>query len=97
MPRHSGTGVKFVSWNCNGLNQPIKRSKVLDHLQQLGAHIVFLQETHLKSSSHIRLKGRWVSQVFHSSFNVKSRGVDKSVPFVCSNVIADPVCNRTAI
>ncbi|KAA0701525.1 LINE-1 reverse transcriptase -like protein [Triplophysa tibetana] len=94
MSRQSGTGLKLVSWNCNGLNQPIKRSKVLHHLQQLGAHIVFLQETHLNSSSHIRLKGRWVSQVFNSSFNGKSRGVailiHKSVPFVCSNVIADP-------
>ena len=94
MPRQSGTGLKFVSCNCNGLNQPIKCSKVLHHLQQLGASIVFLQDTHLKSSSHFRLTWRWVSQVFHSSFNGKSMGgailIHKSVPFVCSNVIAGP-------
>lgn len=89
----SGGGIRFCSWNCRGLNNPIKHSKVLHHLQHLGAQIIFLQETHLKISEHSRLKSKWIGQTYHSSFPGKSRGVaiifHRSVPFVCSNVIAD--------
>lgn len=44
----SGRNVTFVSWNVRGLNNPVKRGKVLSHLKTLGLDIVFLQETHLK-------------------------------------------------
>lgn len=90
---HSGNGLNFLTWNCRGINNPVKRSKVLHHLHQLNAHIIFLQETHLKVSQHSSLRCRWVGQVFHSSFQSKARGVaillHRSVPFTCSNVIAD--------
>uniref|UniRef100_A0AAX7SM32 exodeoxyribonuclease III n=1 Tax=Astatotilapia calliptera TaxID=8154 RepID=A0AAX7SM32_ASTCA len=91
--QQAGYSFKFCSWNCKGLNQPIKRSKVLHHLQFLGAQVVFLQETHLKISDHFRLRKGWVGQLYHSTFNSKVRGVailiHKSVPFVSSKVIAD--------
>ncbi len=67
--------IKFCSWNCKGLNQPIKCSKVLGHLQHLGVHIAFLQETHLKPADNVRLRKRWVGQLYHSSFPSKFRGL----------------------
>ncbi len=85
--------VRWVSWNCKGLNNPVKRNKVLIHLRKLKANFVFLQETHLCSSDHFRLKKDWVGQVYHSHFQFKSRGcgilIHKSTPFVISQVIAD--------
>lgn len=95
MTQHlSGRSFTFISWNCNGVNNPVKRSKILHHLQHLGAHIVYLQETHLKIHDHLLLRRRWVGQVFHSKFQGKARGaailIHRSVPFVCSDVIADP-------
>ena len=42
---------------------------------------------------HFRMSRDWVGQVFHSNIHSKSRGaailVDKSTPFVASEVIAD--------
>ncbi len=42
----------------------------------------------------MRLKSGWVGQAYHSSSVGKSRGVaiilHKSIPFVCSKVVADP-------
>lgn len=92
--RAGGNNLKFVSWNCKGVNEPVKRSKVLHHLHHLGAHIVYLQETHLKTKDHQLLKRRWVGQVYHSTFQSKARGtailIHKSVPFVCLDVKTDP-------
>ncbi len=84
--------VRWVSWNCKGLNNPVKHNKVLIHLRKLKANFVFLQETHLCSSDHFRLKKDWVGQVYHSHFQFKTRGcgilIHKSTPFVISQVIA---------
>lgn len=89
-----GGTLKFISWNCKGLNSPIKRSRVLHHLQHLGAQIIFLQETHFKPSAFPRIKCGWIGPSYYSSFHSKSRGVailiHKSVPFMCANVISDP-------
>lgn len=93
VPLSSGGDINFVSFNCKGLNNPIKCSKVLHHLSQSDAHVVYLQETHLRVRDQHRLRGGWVGQMFHSSFSGKSRGVTillhKSFPFVHSKVISD--------
>lgn len=34
--------------NVNGVNEPVKRGKVLSYLRALQADVIFLQETHLK-------------------------------------------------
>lgn len=65
----------FSSWNVKGINEPFKRGKVLAHLKSLNSEIIFLQETHLKKDSHLRLRCKWISQVYHSSFPFKTRGV----------------------
>lgn len=88
-----GTSLRFISWNIKGMGHPVKRSKVFTHLKQLKSSIVFLQETHLRNKDHHRLQCSWVSQVFHSEFNSKSRGVailiNKKVQFSATNIIAD--------
>lgn len=90
----NGCEIRFTSLNCKGLNNPIKRSKIFHHLKHLGAHIIFLQETHLKSSDHLKLKKGWIGQIYNSSFSGKSRGAailfHKSIPFIHSNTISDP-------
>lgn len=67
--RRSLADVKFVSLKCKGLNNPIKRSKVLHYLRHL-AHIIFLQETHLKDMDNVRLRKTWIGKIYHSSFKV---------------------------
>lgn len=90
---HMANSLRYVSWNCKAVNNPVKRNRVLNHLKSLKADFVFLQETHLRSVDHFRLKRDWVGQVFHSIFHSKSRGcailVHKSVPFVASDTIVD--------
>uniref|UniRef100_A0AAY4CVB6 Endonuclease/exonuclease/phosphatase domain-containing protein n=1 Tax=Denticeps clupeoides TaxID=299321 RepID=A0AAY4CVB6_9TELE len=89
-----GGNILFASLNCRGLNNPIKRSKIFHYLHHAGAHVIFLQETHLKPSDHVRLKKGWINQTYHSSFSGKARGVaillHKSVPFVHTSVVSDP-------
>lgn len=66
--------IRLTSWNVKGLNGPIKRSRIFSHLKCLNSDIIFLQETHLLNSHHLRLKNPWVWHIFHSKFNAKVRG-----------------------
>lgn len=85
--------LTFCTWNVKGVNEPVKRGKVLSHLKSLKADIIFLQETHLKNKYHNKLRCRWVNQVYHSTFSAKARGVaiviKKGVPFRQTSTIAD--------
>lgn len=85
--------LNFCSWNVNGINEPVKRGKVLAHLKSLQADIIFLQETHLKNDSHGRLRCRWLQQIYHSNFSLKARGaailIRRGVPFKQLSTIAD--------
>lgn len=60
-----GCMLQSTSWNIKGLNQPV-RSKVhvLQYLPSLGAHIAFLQETHMKDIHQSRLHKWWVVNCF---------------------------------
>ncbi len=44
--------VKIISFNVNGMLNPIKRNKVLAKMKKEQAHIVYLQETHLNDKEH---------------------------------------------
>ena len=87
--------LKFVSFNVNGLNGPIKRKRVLTYLKKINTDIAFIQETHLTLQEHQKLKGGWVGQVFSSSFNSKARGVailiNKNIPITIQDTISDPL------
>lgn len=78
-----------------GLNGPVKRAKVFQHLKLLSADIVFLQETHLKINYHTRLRRPWVGQVFHSVLDSKARGaailISKKIQFIPESIVPD--CN----
>lgn len=78
--------VTVSSWNVGGLNNSVKRTRILSHLAKLKSEIALLQETHLTQPEALKLKQKWVGQVFHSGFNSKSRGlailIHKKTPFV---------------
>lgn len=85
--------LTFCTWNVKGVNEPVKRGKMLSHIKSLKADVIFLQETHLKNDAHNKLRCRWVNQVYHSTFSAKARGVailiKKGVPFRQTSTIAD--------
>ena len=91
----SGCIVNFVSWNVKSLNHPVKRRRVLTHLNHLKADIAFLQETHLRTTDQYRLRGGWIGQSYHSNFGSKARGaailISKNIPFVMSGTVSDPM------
>lgn len=85
--------TKLTTWNVKGINNVVKRRKILSSLKKEGAHIAFLQETHLSDFEHAKLRRDWVDQVFYSSFNSKSRGVaillHKRLPFTLEKCYKD--------
>lgn len=86
-------GLTFCSWNIRGANEPIKRGKILAQLKSLNMDIAFLQETHLKQQTQIRLRANWIGQTYYSSFTSKARGtaiiIRKGIPFKLKNSISD--------
>ncbi len=56
--------VKIISFNVNGMLNPIKRNKVLSKMKKEQAHIVYLQETHLSDKEHEQLRKFGFSNVF---------------------------------
>ena len=48
--------IKILSLNVNGLNNPIKRKKVMTKLKKDKAQIIYLQETHLSGQESEKLK-----------------------------------------
>ncbi len=93
---NSTRGIKnltFSSWNVCGLNNPVKRGKVLSHLKTLTSDIMFLQETHLNNNLHGRLRAKWIGEIYHSAFSSKARGgavlIRRNVLFLQKKTIAD--------
>ena len=66
--------ISLVSMNVNGLNYPIKRSKVFLKISKVKAQIIFIQETHLSHKEHEKLKTSGFRNTFHSTQSHK-RGV----------------------
>lgn len=74
--RMASDKVKFISFNVNGLLNPIKRSKILSKIKAEQAHIVYLQETHLTDKEHPKLKKMGFTNLFFSSYKSgRRRGV----------------------
>lgn len=72
----------------------LKEKGVLTYLKKLQVDIAFLQETHLTTQEHKKLKREWVGQVVSSSFNSKARGVailiNKNTPLEILDTVIDP-------
>lgn len=78
--------LNVVSFNVRGLGHPIKRKRILTFLKKEKADIALLQETHLSSEEHKKLKRDWVGQVYFSSSSRNKRGtailIHKNLPFI---------------
>uniref|UniRef100_A0A3P9C723 exodeoxyribonuclease III n=1 Tax=Maylandia zebra TaxID=106582 RepID=A0A3P9C723_9CICH len=87
------TDFKIASWNFKGLNNGIKRKKILTYLKLSRVDIAFIQEMHMCKSEALKLKCSWVGKVFSSPGTGKSRGVSvlihKAVSFTETKVITD--------
>lgn len=74
--------LKIVSFNVNGLLNPIKCSKVLAKMKKEQAHIVYLQETHLNNTEHEKLQRMGFTYLFFSSYISRHR---RGVAILISN------------
>lgn len=86
--------IKLVSLNVNGMNNPVKRSKVLAKLKKEKAQVLFLQETHLPQQEHEKLKRFGFRNTFYSSYRPsQKRGVailiTNAVQFECLKEVRD--------
>lgn len=83
----------LVSWNVKGVNSAIISSKILMHLRDLKADVIFLQETHLRTADIPRIKRAWMGHLFHSKFSQRARGaaiiIHKRVMFELTETIID--------
>lgn len=70
------TQIKVVSYNINGIHNPIKRWKVLSKLRKDKVQIAMLQESHLDDSEHAKLNKMGFKSVYFSSHGSgRRRGV----------------------
>lgn len=67
--------IKVLSLNTNGLNNPIKRKRVLQQVKKEKAGVVYFQETHLNNEEHAKLENLAGAHVFYSSHTTAKRGV----------------------
>lgn len=85
--------LKFVTWNCRGLQRVKKIKQVMTKLKDMDSKIIFLQETHLVEEDERRVRRRWRGSVFTAAFTSRARGVmiliHDSIPFHVKNVIKD--------
>lgn len=62
-------GVKVVSLNVNGLSSPIKRGKIMAKFKREKNQVIFLQETHLSTKEHEKLKRYGYYNTFYSTYH----------------------------
>ena len=71
----SDSGIKIVSYNCQGLNSKEKRRDVFDYLKAKNCHIYCLQDTHFSEKEEISIKNLWGGDCIFNSFATNKRGV----------------------
>ena len=59
--------IRLATYNVNGLNNPVKRGKILSKLKKDKVQIAYLQETHLNATEHAKLNRMGIKHVLSSS------------------------------
>lgn len=93
-PSPNNKSIKIISLNARGLNIPEKRSQLLLSMHKNKADIVFLQETHFRTSSIPKLSNyRFPTSIHASNNSTKSKGVSllfaKNCPFHVTDTCID--------
>ncbi|XP_075707355.1 OX-2 membrane glycoprotein-like [Rhinoderma darwinii] len=76
--------INIVSWNVRGITNPIKRTKIIKHLQDLKADI--LQETYLGPSEIKKLEGT----IKVKNIATERARIDSNVTLLCQLMTPDP-------
>lgn len=76
--------MKIVTFNVNGVLNPIKRHKILTKLRREKAQFALLQETHMSQAEHLKLKRMGFRHVFSSADGANHK---KGVATLISNAI----------
>lgn len=67
---------RIITLNVNGLQNPIKRGKLIAKMKREQQYIIFWQETHMVKTEHEKLKKIGFKNTFFSSYaNGHVRGV----------------------
>lgn len=56
--------LRIVSFNVNGILNPVKRGKILSKMKKEKAQVVYLQETHLNDVEHEKLRKMGFTNIF---------------------------------
>ena len=64
-----------ITLNVNGLNEPIKRHRVIQWIKKQDPSISWLQETHLKPKDTQRLIVKGWKKIFHANKRERKSGV----------------------
>lgn len=59
--------IKCISFNVNGITNPVKLSRILSKAKKEQGQVVFLQETHLQDKEHEKLKKMGYVNMFSSA------------------------------
>ena len=54
----------LITWNTRGMGSPAKRQKIYAYLRRRGAHIAYIQETHLAKGEAAKLQSPWRGRVY---------------------------------
>lgn len=86
--------LHFLLVNVRGLNNPVKRRRVISYVVKSGADVVLLQEMHVKDRQRHPLPHHKFPAFYSAAGSSKSRGVSilvaKHVPFNARDVLFDP-------
>lgn len=67
--------LSFMSWNVKGLNNVVKKKKVMSFIKGKKIDVILIQETHLSLLESQRLGAGWVGYVGANGGTSRSRGV----------------------
>ena len=76
--------MRIASLNVNGLNNVIKRGKVMVKIKKEKIKVIYLQETYLTQQEHDKLRKFGFKNTFSSSFK---KGPKRGVAILISNSV----------